>query len=157
MFASSKELNQVKLDLEALKDDTAILSERFLAHTKIEEKNSIEQGKKMDEIIGLVKESHSRIDHTAAKIHADLVGRLDREYSPTTVVDTKIAEMKNCVRHEFTTKETTQINHAEVTKDIKGVRDIAKSYYASIRREAYLAIVIITGFIGTYLNFYKVD
>lgn len=157
MFASTKELEKVKVELETLKDDTAILNERFSAHIVMQEQNHTSQENKMDEIIGLVKESHARISDTAVKIHDDIIDRVTREYSRTATVDTKIADMKNCVRREFVTKESADTARNEIEKDIRGVTNISKSHYASIRREAYLAVIIVSGLVSAYLNFYNLD
>ena len=107
-----------KLELEKVKtDDTALLAERFTSHTAMEAANAKAQDKKMDEIITLIKESHTHIDSSSAKIHADLVDRLDREYTPASTIETKLVQMKNCCRQEFEGREAANNKHLEITKD----------------------------------------
>lgn len=163
MFASSKDLNNVKEELDSLKADTALLSERFSAHTTLQAENHANQSNKMDEIIGLIKETNECLAGTATKIHDDIIDRVTREYSSTADVESKIHEMKNCVRREFVTRDTMAITKDEIEKGIKGVRELSENRLIGIRREAYLAVIIASGILGLVvgglgllINFYGI-
>ena len=155
MFVGRQELEKVKTELEAVKDDTALLNERFVTHTKQEAATAATADKKMDEIIGLVKENHSRIEITADRVHADLAERLSREYATTAAIDEKISNMKNCCRAEFANISTAELKHKELEKDIRGVRDLALDKVINVRRESYIVISVMTTIAILYASFFK--
>jgi len=152
MFVTNTKFERLKDDLAKLYTDFTLMNEKVSSQIQIQKKASDQQSKKMDELIGIIKESYDRLETLQVKTTNSLVDRLTREYATNSVVDQKLVEYKNCVRREFANKEHIISEHTDMKENIVAVKDLAYQNILSLRREVWTAIVVASGLLGLYIN-----